>query len=709
MDGGSPFEISTPYESADLSQLAYTQSADVMYITHPNFFPRKLSRTDHTAWTLEILPFKDGPYSPRVPGDKDITVTPASRSGNNVAITASSDLFVDAMVGAPFRVGFENPNDNTDISWGWGTIDQVTDEQNARLDIDADAPFGFDLVFNNDFDSGIGFWEDHSTGVSTFTYDAGNKAAVLTTGASGSAEMRQAILDVVANVVYRVEVNVLQVDTEFRLQIGSTTGATNYLNQTITTTGLKTFTFTPTGNEIHISIPDGSSVSTDVTKLTSVSVIRDDLSSSLWRQPAWTSANGYPRAVTFFEQRLFFAGTSSEPQTVWSSITADFENFGFSNPSQDTDGLVYTLDAQQVNAIQWMRTTSFIVAGTSHGEWKMFSGSNQDAMTPRSIFAKEQTFFGSSEPGLLPPTIDNSLLFVKRGSQSVIDLFLSPEKIEGLDGRDLIILSSHLLDGFNINEWAYASLPDRVLWSVRDDGTLLGFTFMKEQEVTAWHRHVTNGSYESVAVVSSISTDETYFIVEREIDGTPRRYVEILQERITDETTFDYFFVDSGLTYSGIAATTISGLDHLEGEDVAVLANGEVVEGKTVENGEITLTNEATLVHVGLPYTSDLETLNVETGDQGGATQGKKKIVGAVTLHLEKTRGAKVGPDASSLNEMMFSEEADGENPPALFTGKKEISFKDNYRKEKRVFIRQDAPLPITVLSIIPEIENSER
>lgn len=703
------YEIATPYSSTELSELAYAQSADVMYITHPDYFPRKLSRTGHTSWVMSILTSIDGPYSPRVGGDDNIIITPAESLGNDIAITASSNIFVAAMVGAPFRIGYVNPNDAEDVHWGWGTIDQVTDGQNARIDINVNAHFGFQLVENFSFLSGIGFWEDHSTTPGALIYDAGNQAAALLTPGGGSAIMRQSIFDVFPNVVYKVVISVFQVDTEVVLDIGSTVGGSDYLNETINSTGLKTFTFTPTGNEIHISVNDGASVGGDVSKIKALSIVSDNLTSNLWRQPAWTSDNGYPRAVTFFEQRLFFGGTSSEPQTVWSSKTSDFENFGFTTPFQDTDSLLYTMDSRQVNAILWMATKGFIVAGTSRAEWKMFSGINTDAMTPTSIFAKEKTFFGSSSSGILPPNIDNSLLFVQRGSKAVIDLFSSDIDSEQLDGDDISILSSHLIEEFNIVEWGYASLPNSVLWCIRNDGVLLGLTYVKKQEVVGWHRHITNGSFESVAVVSSVSEDETYFIVNRTINGNTVRYVEILEKRITNESIYDYFFVDSGLTYSGGAATVLSGLDHLEGEDVSVLADGEVVEGKTVSSGQITIPNASTLVHIGLPYTSDLESLNIEIGDQIGATHGRKKIVSSANVHFLKTRGAKVGADEDNLNEMMFSDEADGDNPPALFDGKKEVTFTNAYGKEKRVLIRQDAPLPITVLSIIPEVENSER
>ncbi len=701
------YEISTPYASADLPNLAYAQSADVMYITHPNYFPRKLSRTGHTSWILELLPFKDGPYSSRIPGDEDITITPAARTGNNIAITASANLFTAAMVAAPFRVGYVNTNDTEDIRWGWGTINQVTDSTNARIDIDDDAPFGFEFISNPQFSSGLGFWEDFSAGVSTLTYNAPNSRAVFTQGASGQAEMRQE-LSLVPNQTYELTVDMAIVVGQLRVYVGETAGTSNILAvQVEVAAGVKTYTFIAPHEEAHLTIDGSGAVAGNVSEVASATLAQQDLSSDQWRQPAWTSAKGYPRAITFFEQRLFFAGTSSEPQTVWSSITSDFENFRFSTPSVATDGLVYTMDARQVNAIQWLTTSGFMVAGTSRAEWKMFSGANNDAMTPSSIYAKEQTFYGSAAPGLIPPNIDNSLLFLVRGSKAVRDLQFSLE-VDRLAGTDITVLSSHLLEGFNITEWAYASLPDSVLWSIRDDGTLLGFTYMREQGVAAWHRHVTDGSFESVAVISTTSADETYFIVNRNINDNPVRYVEILQERITDKQTFDYFFVDSGLTYSGVAATTISGLDHLEGKQVSVLADGSVVEGKTVSSGEITLDNAAELVHVGLPYISELETLNIDIADDRGASQGRKKIVGETTLHFKDTRGAWVGTDEDDIREITFTDEADGDNPPDLFTGKKSITFPDNYRKEKRILVRQTAPLPVTVLSIIPEVEISE-
>lgn len=696
-------EIVTPYSESDLPLLRFAQSADIMYILHPDYYPQKLSRTSHVDWTLEDAPFTDGPYKSQSIDDLDITLTPAARSGNNIAITASAAFFVAAHVGTPIRLGYLNPNNTEETVWGYGIIDQVTDSTNARVDITN--PFGFEYIQNHEFEAGIGFWEDHSTSPSTLTYDAPGSMAVLTQGASGYADIRQAI-EVTANETCKLTVDLNQVQGQVRIAIGTTSGGTDILGwQTEAAAGVKTYTVTPPQGTMFLTITGSGSASGNVSKIAEVSFVRQDLSTNDWRQAAWSSVNGYPQTVTFFEQRVCFGGNAAEPQTFWMTKPAS-EDFGFSSPAADDDGLVYTMSARQVNAIQWLEPFGDLVAGTSGKEWGISSGDSSKALAPTQINVKAQSHYGSAN--LPSMVVGDSILFVVWGGLQIRDL-QNPFDVSGYQGKDISILSEHLFWGYQIDEWVHARNPYSTIWCIRNDGILLGFTYLREHEVEAWHRHETDGEYESVCAIPGDTTDEVYFVVKRIINGTTRRYIEKVMPRITDEDTYNYFFVDCGLTYSGAEATIISGLEHLEGKDVIVLANGAVIADKTVSNGQITLNRAATLVHIGLSYTSDLETLNLEHYGERGSSQGKNKTVTSVNLHLRKTRGVWVGKDADHLDEVKFYDEAEGEDPPALFKGVKELKPKFGVGKEQTVLIRQTYPLPLTVLAVIPNLKVSTR
>jgi len=160
--------------------------------------------------------------------------------------------------------------------------------------------------------------------------------------------------------------------------------------------------------------------------------------------------------------------------------------------------------------------------------------------------------------------------------------------------------------------------------------------------------------------------------------------------------------VDSGLTYSGSATTTISGTNHLEGEEVAILADGATHANKTVTDGKITLDRSASKVHLGYNYTSLIETLRLEAGGNDGTSQGNIKRIHSVTARFLNTVGAEVGPDTANLDRIPFRNSSMAMNTAVpMFTGDKEISFPSGYDNDARVVIRQNQPLPMTVLAII--------
>jgi hypothetical protein len=241
--------------------------------------------------------------------------------------------------------------------------------------------------------------------------------------------------------------------------------------------------------------------------------------------------------------------------------------------------------------------------------------------------------------------------------------------------------------------------------AVRSDGKALALTFNRDQEVVAWTHWDTDGDYESVASVRETTAggreDSVYFVVERIINGATVRYIERQHTRYFSAVE-DAFFVDCGLTYDGAEATEISGLDHLEGEEVVVLADGNLIPNLTVADGKITLARAAAKVHVGLEYDADVETLNVEAPQD--TIQGKQKKISSVTVRLEKSRGLFIGPDADNLVEMKQREfEAMGE-PTGLLTGDKTIILKPDWNSNGRIFMRSVPGLPLTILAVIPDL-----
>lgn len=419
------------------------------------------------------------------------------------------------------------------------------------------------------------------------------------------------------------------------------------------------------------------------------------------------ATNKYPSSVTFFEQRLVFAGTNDNPQSIWFSKSAELENF--TTGTNDTDAMVYTIASNKVNAIRFMSAQRSLLVGTVGGEFVVSASGTTQPITPTNVQIQKQSSYGSANVDAVQ--IENVTMFLQRAKRKIRELTYNLN-IDQYQATDMTLLAEHIsLNG--ITEMAYQQEPDSILWCVRSDGTLLGFTYARAESVTGWHRHIIGGSFGSdnavVESVASIPTDsdedEFFIIVKRTINSVTRRYVEHLTlfNYGTDQT--DAFYVDSGLTYSGSAATSISGLDHLEGQEVTILANGSTHANKTVSNGSITLDRSVTKAHIGLPYTSLLQTMRVETGGDGGTSQSKDKRIHEVTLRLHETVGVEVGPNLNNMERIPFrSSAASMDAAVPLFTGDKQVEFRDDFNTDGFVFIRQTQPLPLTVISCYPRI-----
>ncbi len=410
-----------------------------------------------------------------------------------------------------------------------------------------------------------------------------------------------------------------------------------------------------------------------------------------------------PGAATYYEQRRVFGGSTNKPDTSYYSQTGNTANMSVSDPSRDDDAITATLTAREVNQIRHFVPLNDLIVMTSGSEWRVSAGSDS-GFSSATLRQRPQSYWGSSH---VPPIVlGNTVLFVQDRGNIVRSLAYAFES-DAYDGADLTILAPHLLEAKTISEWAYAQIPHSIVWCVLSDGTALSLTWNKEQQVVAWCRHETDGYFESVASIPETGDNEdgVYFVVRRTIDGQTVRNVERLDKRLVTAVE-DAFFVDCGATYSGAAATTISGLDHLEGRAVTVLADGNVVSGLTVAAGAITLPRAATKVHVGLAYVSDIETLNLELSTRSMPTaQGIRKKVNAVTVRFLRSRGLFIGPTFDDLVEMKWREDEDYGEATKLLTGDKEQHLSPQWNSNGRVAIRQSYPLPMEIQAVIPDVE----
>jgi hypothetical protein len=413
-----------------------------------------------------------------------------------------------------------------------------------------------------------------------------------------------------------------------------------------------------------------------------------------------TGAGAYPGAVTHFEQRRWFAGTANQPQNVWGTRSSTDANLTSSVPSRDDDALAFRIAAQQQNAIRHLVPLVDLIALTVGGEFRIFADGGP-AITPTTLSIKPQAYSGAA--AVQPALTAGSVLYVQSQGSRVRELAFDPSGVGVYKSIDISLFAPHLFNSKQVKELAYCRAPDQTLWAVRTDGTLLGLTYVPDQQVFGWHRHTTDGIIESVAVIPEDSEDVLYVVVARTIDGRTVRYIERLKSRFFDEAA-DAFFVDSGLTYDGAAATVISGLYHLEGETVSILADGAVEPDQEVVNGTVTLETAASKVHVGLPYNSDLQTLPAALDGAPAAGQGTMKNVSKVHLRVTQSSIVQAGPSFTNLTTYPARAVSDPYgSPPALRTGELSLGISPSWNTDGSVCIRQDKPLPLTVLSLTIE------
>ena len=400
-------------------------------------------------------------------------------------------------------------------------------------------------------------------------------------------------------------------------------------------------------------------------------------------------AGDYPSCVTFFEERLYWAGTNNKPQTIWASKSGDFLNMN-QGTGLDDESIAFTLATDDVNVIRWLKASDVLLIGTVGGEFKLHGSGNP--VTPSNVRVVQETKYGSST--VTPITSGRAVIFNQRATKKLRQMIFDLN-VEGFVAPDLTILAEDIT-GDGITHMAYQQEPDSVVWAVRDDGVLLGLTYQRDQQVVAWHQHPIGGTgacVESVAVIPSADgkSDELWASVKRTIAGATVRTIEYLNDSI---------YVDSGLQYSGSPTATLSGLGHLEGESVQVLGDGAVFPNQTVSGGSITLSDTVSTASVGLAYTTEIVTLAPELPQPDGSSFGKKKGWNRIILNLYQTLGISVNG-----TQLVFRSGGDPmDSAPPAFTGQFDITNLGWKEADSSITIKQEQPMGMTLISLTGEL-----
>ncbi|MEE9386415.1 MAG: hypothetical protein V3V08_23620, partial [Nannocystaceae bacterium] len=691
---GAP-NLTTTYPVGDAFALNYTQSADILYTTHTDHRPRKISRTSDTVWSIDDIITLDGPYQDLNTSSTTLTITDPA-VGSAKACVASADTFVaedaDALDGGGLTRGrlvrWRNKEGNV---WGWGRVTLFTDEQNVELEI----------------------------------LRAANGDATLAT-----------------------------VD---------------------------------------------------------------------WRLGAWGEAAGlsYPTTVAFYQNRLVFAGGDGAPETIWASVTGDYENFSPTddvdadeNPSgvslsnvQNDSAFTFTMSAGatgQVNVIRWLSPSSNdLVIGTTGGT-STLSSDQTGPVTPTNVFIREANTYGTKN--VAPARVEDFVVHISHTGRKVRGLGYN-FNADGWVSEDLTAIADEILNS-GVTQMAFQKEPHGTIWMVRDDGQMIGLTLERTQKVAGFTRFIAGGTFgpldvatteidvdtdtistahsfaegagpmrlattdtlpgglrddlnyfirltaageilltlapgaqnpvditdvgagtltikpravvESVAVIpataSSSDHDQVWLIVKRTVDGSTVRYVEFMKNDFAvGGNKTNGWFVDSGYTQSGsdLTITTAGNLNHLIGETVQVLGDGADQGDRVVDaSGQVAIDPAADVVQVGLGYESNGFSNDFELTTRDSPTsQGKRSRLTNLALRLDSTVGGEFGPDSASLEPIRYREPADlmDESPP-LFTGDTEpLETTNDWSRNRRTYVRQDRPYPMTLVAWMPWFEIANR
>ncbi len=664
----TPYELVTTYTEAELSRLGFTQNADVLTIVHPDHDPANLNRITETNWTLT-----DIDYAPTV----DVPVWASNTVYTITGITTGNPTTV---IDVTTTAGLINGN-TVALAGIVGTIE--LNGQNLQVSVIDTNTFSVTFATVNPYVSGGTATRGNLTteGSGAGTYDKTYTYVVTAVDVNG--------VESLASTPASITTSSLTTTAGVRLDWDAVAAADYYRVYKDPSNGTTVFGWI------------GDSKTTQFGDFNIAPITSD--SHPIDRQ-SFSGADDKPAAVSYYQQRQIFANTNNEPQAVYTTQTANYSSLRVSSPVRDDDALTFTIAASQVNEIRHIVSLDSMILLTSGGEWKVTEGQDQ-VLTPSTVGFKSQSFNGAS---WVPPVIiNNTVLYVQEKGGRIRDLGyqFSADKFEG---NDLSLMSEHLFEGQEIIEMAFSAEPYGILWCVRDDGIMLGLTYQREQQVWGWHQHDFGGTVESVATISEDNRDALYMIVNRTIDGSTVRYIERMEIRNVSSAENAYC-VDSGLSYNGAPATVFSGLDHLEGEAVAVLADGNEVTGLTVSGGSITLDRAASVVHIGLAYTPAIELLDIDSPGQT-TIKGREVSVSQVIIEVEDSRGGFIGPKldvggTGTMYEIKPRFQSDGYDPIALKTGKADIHIAPEWQKSGGVRIEQRSPLPLAILSVIPRID----
>lgn len=754
------YHIACDFTEDQRKAMRFVQSVDVLYLLTGSK-PRKLSRYGDYDWRLEYMEFVDGPFMPV--NATPTTLTP-SGTGNAIpnmtsdsapsgTVTASSSRpSISGTVDTPVAFLGRNITYSLSASAGYFAFDNndetywaANEEQSAWVGYQAASAFvcdGYTIYIGLDNQDTSYLAKDYAP--STFELLASNDGTNWVTLDrqetyvlyDNNKSVFIEIDNTTAYSFYRLYVYQLTRNGPIeprvrRLSLRSTTSVTFNLTAS-STTGINNdtgFQSTDVGRLVRLKGSDGSWRSAEITAVSSTTVVTVSLKGEpmldlkaikQWRLGYWSDTTGWPTVGDFFEDRLWLAGPEEYPDQFAGSVTGAYETFSQTDTFGevlDDSAVVGRLNSRRLSRVRWLSSDERgLVLGTGSEEYAIAAPDSQ-AITARNIKARPTTRRGSSN--VEPVRIDNQVLYVQRSGRTIRE-FAYVFESDGYKSPSMSQLASHL-GAVPFVEMDYAAEPHSIVWIRRQDGSLVGLTYNREENVVGWHRHdLSGGVVEALAVLPQKDQlqDALWVVVKRNINGVDKRYIERLTRFWDFDTTIaDAHYVDSGLRYEGDAIDVVYGLQHLEGEEVYGLADGRPVGPFTVTGGSVTLPFEAENIVLGLGYDSEAETSRLENGAADGTAMGKVKRINSIVVNVWNSVGGEVGVYNEHANAIVYEEleypgRFDEIEDITLFTGMiGPFSPEVGYDMRGTLAFRRpkSSPLPFNILSIMPQLNTQDR
>lgn len=683
-------EIPTQYTNVDLQFLQFRQINSTLRIVHANYPPMILSCFSDTTWTMAPVVWT---YPPLLDQNlTTITITPSATSGN-ITLLASLAIFNAGHVGSYWELAYKRDANNStlDISASSGTTHSTPIQVFGPWSLTT-AQYWYGTlqvercIDGNPANLATSNWEV----IRQFISKASRNI-------SGSGEE-------LANNWLRMTY-IAQGNPFGTPPWVGTPPATYVPAQVVLETSqvfvpgiVKITSFTDTTHVDAIIVAFG-----DTQNPSLIPTLPSSAPCQYWSEAAFSVYRGYPRTIGMYQQRLLYGGTSSRPNTVWGSVTGDFDNIQYS--SADDAAVMFQMADSQQNAIQWMATLRSIHLGTQGDEQLMNSGNMDEALSPNNITVRRESSYGSEYLPVIQ--LDQGVIFLQRQGRRLRELremsmYGNPSDFTC---PDLTLYAEHITLG-GLIYIDFARLPDPQIFTIRQDGQMPVLTYNREQNVLAWARYITSGTFENVCTGYGTPNDEIWVIVNR----NGNRVIEVFDAE-ADSLTSNY--LDSSVSYTGTngGSLTFTGLDHLNGYTVSAKIDGALYEGLVVSAGAISLPANSTpmvaTAVIGLPYTATFQAMKLDSMAQDGPTLGVIKRINEFSIRVKNTIGLIFGTDPSTQMDDIDWRQAVSQMdaPPGLYTGEYRIPWNGINNSNADVYIQQNKPYPATILSINPTLK----